>query len=87
VHRPVRPRRLALAGDLDEQCLSVHSTRRLSEIAVIPSESKKPSGTQDQDVSKPLQAPPFDPNSPLERALARFGAVLAAKESIEQGAG
>jgi hypothetical protein len=53
----------------------------------IPSECKNPPGTQDQDVSKPLQAPPVDPNSPLERALARFGALLAAKQRIEQEAG
>ena len=53
----------------------------------IPSECKNPPGTQDQDVSKPLQAPPVDPNSPLERALARFAAAVAAKDGIEQDAG
>jgi hypothetical protein len=53
----------------------------------IPSECKNPPGTQDQDVSKPLQAPPVDPNSPLERALARFAAAVAAQDGIEQGAG
>jgi hypothetical protein len=53
----------------------------------IPSECKNPLETQDQDISKPLQAPAVDPASPLERALARFGAVLAAKAGIEQGAG
>jgi hypothetical protein len=41
-------------------------------------------GTQDQDVSKLPQAPAVDPASPLERALARFGAVIAAKDGIEQ---
>jgi hypothetical protein len=43
--------------------------------------------TPDQEVSLPLQAPAVDPDSPLERALARFAAALAAKEGIEQGAG
>jgi hypothetical protein len=43
-------------------------------------------GTQDQDVSKLPQAPTVDPTSPLERALARFSAALAAKDSIEQRA-
>jgi hypothetical protein len=32
-------------------------------------------------------APAVDPGSPLERALARFGAALPAKDGIEQGAG
>ena len=44
-------------------------------------------GTPDQEVSKPLPAPAVDPNSPLERALARFAAAVAAKDGIEQGAG
>jgi hypothetical protein len=53
----------------------------------IPSECKNPPVTQDQDISRPLQAPAIDPASPLERALARFGAAVAAKQGIEQGAG
>jgi hypothetical protein len=53
----------------------------------IPSECKNPPGTQDQDISRPLQAPAIDPASPLERALARFDAAVAAKQGIEQGAG
>jgi hypothetical protein len=53
----------------------------------IPSECKNPPGTQDQDVSRRLQAPPVDPTSPLERALARFGEALAAKNCIEETAG
>jgi hypothetical protein len=28
-----------------------------------------------------------NPNSPLERALARFGAALGGKDGIEQGSG
>jgi hypothetical protein len=52
----------------------------------IPSECKNPPETQDQDISKPLSAPTVDSASPLERALARFAAALAAKDGIEQGA-
>jgi hypothetical protein len=48
--------------------------------------SENPRGTPDQEDSKPLQAPAIDPASPLERALARFAAAVAAKEGIEQGA-
>jgi hypothetical protein len=55
--------------------------------AGIPSKSDYRTGTPDQEIQKPLQAPAIDPASPLERALARFAAVLAAKEGIEQGAG
>jgi len=44
-------------------------------------------GTQDQDVSKLLPAPAVDPGSPLERALARFSAAIAAKNGIEECAG
>jgi Helix-turn-helix domain len=51
-----------------------------------PSKSDYRTGTPDQEVSKSLGAPAVDPNSLLERALARFGAALAAKDSIEQGA-
>jgi hypothetical protein len=41
-------------------------------------------GTPDQEDSKLLQASAVDPNTPLERALARFGAALVTKEGIEQ---
>jgi hypothetical protein len=53
----------------------------------VPSKSDYRTGTPDQDISKPLQAPPIDPTSPLGRALARLGTALAAKAGIEQGAG
>jgi hypothetical protein len=53
----------------------------------VPSKSDQRTGTPDQDVSKAVPAPAIDPNSPLERALARFGAALAVKESIEQRSG
>jgi hypothetical protein len=50
------------------------------------SKSDQRTGTPDQELSKPLQAPAVALNSSLERALARFGAVLAAKDGIEQEA-
>lgn len=52
-----------------------------------PSKSGNRSGTPNQEDSKPLQAPAVDANSPLERALARFGAAMAASNCIEEGAG
>jgi hypothetical protein len=41
--------------------------------------------TRYQDVLDPVPAAVIDPTSPLERALVRFGAALAAKQGIEQG--
>ena len=58
-----------------------------AQLAGVPaSNSENRGGTPDQDVSKPLQAAAIDPLSPLERALARFGAALAARTGIEQAA-
>jgi hypothetical protein len=58
------------------------------ELTGVPaSTSPNPTGTPDQEISKPVQPPALDPDGPLERALARFGAAVAAKECIEQGAG
>jgi hypothetical protein len=51
------------------------------------SKSDQRTGTPDQEDSKPLQAPAVTPDSPLGHALARFAAAVAAKQSIEQGAG
>jgi hypothetical protein len=56
-------------------------------IGVPASESENPLGTQDQELLDPVLVPARDPNSPLDRALARFGAAVAAKECIEQGSG
>ena len=53
----------------------------------VPSKSENRAGTQSQDVLDPVQTPTVNPNGPLERALARFAAVIAAKDGIEQGAG
>ena len=38
-------------------------------------------GTPDQEVRIPSQAPVVDPNSALERVLARLGATIAAREA------
>jgi hypothetical protein len=53
---------------------------------VPASKSDQRTGTPDQEVKPTLLAPAIDPTSPLERALARFAAALAAKEGIEQAA-
>ena len=49
------------------------------------SKSENPTGTLNQEtqISRPVAA--IDRNSPLERALARFDAAVAAKDGIEQG--
>ena len=44
-------------------------------------------GTPFQEASKLLPAPAIDPTSPLERALARLGSALTAKDGIEAQAG
>jgi hypothetical protein len=49
--------------------------------AGIPSKSENPTGTPDQEIKIPLQAPAIDPASPLERALARFEAAIEAREA------
>jgi hypothetical protein len=53
----------------------------------IPSKSENRPGTPSQEILDPVLAPAPDPNSPLERALARFGAALGDKDRIEQGNG
>ena len=59
-----------------------------TQLAGVPAaKSENQAGTQNQDVLEPVLAPPRDPNSPLERALARFGKAVAAKNGIEQEAG
>jgi hypothetical protein len=45
------------------------------------SKSDQRTGTPDQEISKPLQTPAFDPNNALERAMARLGATIAAKRA------
>jgi hypothetical protein len=49
---------------------------------------QNPAGSADaDDLRHPVRDQPLDPNRPLERALARFAAAIAAKDGIEQGAG
>jgi hypothetical protein len=49
-------------------------------LAGVPaSKSENPTGTPDQEDSTYRVQAPIDPDSPLERALARFGATIAAK--------
>ena len=50
-------------------------------------QSENQPGTQDQDILDPVHASARNPDSSLERALARFGAAVAARQGIEQGAG
>jgi hypothetical protein len=58
------------------------------QLAGVPAaKSENRGGTPDQEALQAVLAPPVDPNSPLERALARFGTAVAAKNGIEQGAG
>jgi Helix-turn-helix domain len=53
----------------------------------ISSKSENPPGTQDQDILDPVQTAARDPNSPLEQALARFGAALNTKLLSNEGGG
>jgi hypothetical protein len=58
------------------------------QLAGVPaSKSENPTGTQDQDILDPVSGPVRRADEPLERALARFGAAVAARKDIEQGAG
>ena len=51
----------------------------------LSSKSEKQSGTLDQEYLDPVHPPTRNPESSLERALTRFGAVVAARTGIEQG--
>ena len=58
------------------------------QLAGIPaSNSENPGRTLNQEIPSPSRAPAIDPTSPLERALARFGAAVATKDGIEQRGG
>jgi hypothetical protein len=61
--------------------------KTVAEIAGVPSKAENRGGTLDQEVSRPSLTPATDPTSPLERALARFAAAIAAKDGIEEAAG
>ncbi len=51
------------------------------------SKSENPAGTQDQDILDPVATHAVNLDSPLQRALSRFGAAVAARNGIEQGTG
>ncbi|MBV9251468.1 MAG: hypothetical protein JO227_19730 [Acetobacteraceae bacterium] len=53
---------------------------------VLAAKSENRRGTQNQDVLDPVETPARDPNNALDRALARFGAAVSAKQGIEQDA-
>ena len=50
-------------------------------------QSENQPGTQNQVILGSVHTPARDPRSSLERALARFGAAVAARQGIEQEAG
>jgi hypothetical protein len=53
-----------------------------AQFAGVPaSKSDQRTGTPDQEAQIPLQGPAFDPNSLLERAMARLGATIAARQA------
>ena len=54
---------------------------------VFACKSENLTGTLDQEALSLELAPALDPNCPLERALAGFGAALGVKDGIEQGSG
>jgi hypothetical protein len=58
------------------------------QLAGVPAaKSENPTRTQNQELNPSVPATAPDLHSSLERALARFGAAVAAKEGIEQGTG
>jgi DNA-binding Lrp family transcriptional regulator len=55
--------------------------------AARSSKSDQRTGTPNQEVLDPVQAPAIDPNSPLERALRQFGAAIEDKMLLNGGPG
>ena len=62
----------------DPKCADCHQ---------LSSKSENQAGTQDQESLDPVHIPARNPDSPIERALARFGAAVAARKGIEQAIG
>jgi hypothetical protein len=60
------------------------SDPKLLLVGVSASKSENRIETQDQDILDPVHTPARRPDSPLERALRRFGAAVSAKAGIEQ---
>jgi len=56
---------------------------KVSAAGVPRAPSENPVGTQNQDFLGSVHTPARKPDSPLERALAQFGAAVAAKNGIE----
>jgi hypothetical protein len=54
---------------------------------ISSSKSENPTGTQDQEHLDPVKPLARDPNSPLERALARFRAAIEVKIAPERAPG
>jgi hypothetical protein len=65
----------------------VFRDQKCADCRQLSSKSENPSGTQDQEYLDPVHARARNPEGSLERALARFGAVVAARKGIEQDAG
>jgi Helix-turn-helix domain len=58
------------------------------QLAGVPAaKSENPTGTQNQEVIDLIQVPPVDPNSPLERALTRFGAAIEERLLLNKASG
>jgi hypothetical protein len=54
---------------------------KATELGRIPSKSENRPGTLNQEILDPVPAPAVDPDTPLERALARFAAAVTAREA------
>jgi len=82
LHRPVRPARLARAGDpnLERLPVSRPESRRLRRHSLSPTHGRE------HQIKMFLTLYRNHPISSLEQALARFGAALAARTGVEQEA-
>jgi hypothetical protein len=71
------------------RCSNAYAFRDPQQQTAWPSayKSESASGTQNQVILGSVQAPARNPSSPLERALARFGTALLARNGIEQSSG
>ena len=74
--RPVRPHREPLARHPHQSNAYVFRDPQQRLEGVPASKSENRSGTLNQEFLPLTAAPPVDPDSPLERALARFGTAI-----------
>jgi Helix-turn-helix domain len=65
----------------------VLSDPKVAVSAGFASKSENPTGTPNQEIQDPLPASPADPTSPLERALARFGAAIEGRLLVSGSGG